>query len=474
MARKRESQAGGRLRRRGRTCLSGLVVACAAAAGLSARPAAAGNRETNPLSNEAALTGGAVTALGRDTGAIYYNPAGLGAVRRTQFNLSTQAAQFRARIVPYAAVADLPNGRRDAATLSSLQGLVMPSSLAVTRHIGRGVTLGLGYFAPDYDYYDYSASLQGAGGGTEYDARIQVDGWVYRYHAGAAVGWQPHPRFRIGATLFGTYGWQREEMRMWIDAASGTADARTDATRTVDFDNKRSIFGGEAVVGLQWEFAKNVHLGLTFRTPRFVAFEIHRSYLLNSSNVDRPDGDDEYKFEFDDSPSPSRRGRVAPMRLTMGVAYALPKRRGWVSGEMDFSPGLRPKGSDINIRPIWNVRAGARLRTAERLYFGIGVFSDRDDQVHTSAFPQFRINYYGVTTGVEFFSPVRLGKGERARSIVFSTCIAVRYSYGRGSAAQIIFDLRDAPSGRVGYDIGTVDRVAFHLFAGHLGMGTYF
>lgn len=454
-----------------RICLFGLVIAGVA---LSARPAAASNRETNPLSNEAALTGGAVSALGRDTGAIYYNPAGLGAVRRTQFNLSTQAVQFRARIVPYAAVADLPGGTRDAATLSSLQGLFMPSSLAVTRHLGRGVTVGAGYFAPDYDYYDYKADLRGAGGQTEYDARVQVDGWTYRYHAGAAVGYQPHPRFRIGMTLFLTYGWQREETRIWINAASGTDAARTDATRTVDFDNKRSLFGGEVVLGLQWEFVKNVHLGLTFRTPRFVGFEIHRSYLLNSSNVDRPDGDDQYTFEFDDSPTATARGRVAPMRLTMGIAYALPQRRGWISGEMDYSPGLKLSARDIDIRPLWNVRAGARLRTAERLYFGIGVFSDRDDEVRSRTFPHFRINYYGVSTGVEFFSPVRLGKGERARSIVFSTCIAVRYSYGQGSAAQIAFDLRDAASGRLDYKIGTVDRVGFHLFAGHLGMGTYF
>jgi hypothetical protein len=471
----READARGRSSRTPRTCLSGLVIVGALAVGLPAREAAAGNRETNPLSNEAALAGGAVTALGRDTGAIYYNPAGLGAVRRTQFNLSTQAGQFRARIVPYAAVADLPGGTRDAATLSSLQALVMPSSLAVTRHLGRGVTVGVGYFAPDYDYYDYNAVLRGAGGTTEYDARVQVDGWIYRYHAGPAIGWQPHPRFRIGMTLFGTYGWQREETRIWIDTASGTPESRTDATRTYDYDSKRSVFGGEVVVGLQWEFVKNLHLGLTFRTPRFVAFEHSRSYELNTSNVDRPGGgDDEYKFEFDDSPEPSARGRVAPMRLTAGVAYALPRRRGWISGEMDYSPGLKLSARDINIRPLWNVRAGARLRTAERLYFGIGVFSDRDDEVHTHKFPHFRINYYGVTTGVEFFSPVRLGKGERARSIVFSTCIAVRYSYGQGSAAQIAFDLRDAPTGNVGYEIGTVNRVAFHLFAGHLGMGTYF
>jgi hypothetical protein len=205
-----------------------------------------------------------------------------------------------------------------------------------------------------------------------------------------------------------------------------------------------------------------------------VGFEIHRSYLLNSSNVDRPDGDDQYTFDFDDSPTATARGRVAPMRLTMGIAYALPQRRGWISGEMDFSPALKLSARDIDIRPLWNVRAGARLRTAERLYFGIGVFSDRDDEVRSRTFPHFRINYYGVSTGVEFFSPVRLGKGERARSIVFSTCIAVRYSYGQGSAAQIAFDPRDAASGRLDYKIGMVDRVGFHLFAGHLGMGTYF
>src|SRR5690606_25859444 len=283
------------------------------------------------------MAGGAVVALGRDTGAIYYNPAGLGAVRRTQFNLSTQALQFRARIVPLAAIANLPDGTRTGATLSSMQLLLMPSSLAMTRHLGRGVTLGVGYFAPQYDYYDYGAALRGTNGQTEYDTRVQVDGANYRYHAGPAIGYQPHPRVRIGMSVFFTYEWKREESRLWIDAASGTPDARTDATRTHESDSKRSLFGGEVVLGLQWEFAKNLHLGLSFRTPRFVAYERHSSYTLNTSNVDPPDGEAHYNFEFENSPSIPAGGRVAPMRLTGGVAYALPRRRGWVSGEMDFS-----------------------------------------------------------------------------------------------------------------------------------------
>lgn len=453
-----------------RTCLFGLVPAV----GLAARPAWAGNRESNPLSNESALAGGAVTALGRDTGAIYYNPAGIGAVRRTQFNLSTQALQLRARIVPFATVADLPDGSRDVATLSSIGVLLMPSSLAVTRHVGRKVTLGAGYFAPDYDYYDYTSSLRGAAGTTEYESRVQVDGWIYRYHIGPSIGYEPHPRFRIGMSMFLTYGWQREEARVWINAASGTVGDQVRATRVVESDSKRTLFGGEFVFGIQWEFVKNVHLGLSFRTPRFVAYEIRRAYLLETTNVDVGEGDDKYSFKFDDAPRRTEHGRVAPMRLTGGIAYALPNRRGWVSGEMDYSPGLRLSARDVDIRPIWNVRVGARVRTSERMYFGVGVFSDRDDEVKSRSFPHFRINWYGVSTGVELFSRVRLGKGERARSIVFSTCIAVRYSYGRGAAAQIRFDLRDAPAGRLGYEFGQLEGVAFHLLSGHLGMGTYF
>lgn len=448
--------------------------ACAALVWLAGGPARAGNRETNPLGSEAAVAGGAVVALGRDTGAIYYNPAGISAIQRTSFNLSTQALQFRARVVPNAVVADLPGGHRDGATLTSIQLLLMPSSLAVTRHLGRGVTIGAGYFTPDYDYYDYGAAIGGTHGQTQYRARVQVDGWLYRYNIGPSIGWQPHPRFRIGASVFMTYGWRREEGRLWIQSASGTQEDRVDATLTGDIDSKRITYGGEIVLGLQWEFVRNLHLGLSFRSPRFVVHERHRSFSLVTATHQQTGRDSSDLFEFDDTPELRESGRVAPMRFTAGLAYALPKRRGWVSAEFDFSPKLRLSARDVDIRPVWNVRAGARVRTADNMFFGIGFFTDHEDEVRTRDFPHFRMNYYGVTSGVEYLSPVRLGKGERARTIVFSTCIAVRYSYGRGSAAQVVFDLRNARYGLLGYSVSVLEPVAFHLLAGHLGMGTYF
>lgn len=436
--------------------------------------ARAGNRESNPLGSEAAVSGGAVVALGRDTGTIYYNPAGLGAIQRTQVNLSTQALQFRLRVVPNAFVADLPGGGRDNATLSSIQLLLMPSSLAVTRHVGRGVTLGAGYFAPDYDYYDYGASMRGKAQKTEYDARVQADGWILRYHIGPSIGYQPHPRFRIGMSVFMTYGWRREEGRMWVQTASGEPGSEATANLSSDIDNKRSIYGGEVVLGLQWEFVRNLHLGLSFRTPRFVAYERHRTYALVTGQSGGPDREDTHVFSFDDTPDKAHRGRVAPMRATLGLAYAFPGSRGWVSGELDYSPRLELPDQDVHIRAVWNVRAGVRARLTDRMFFGVGGFTDREDETRTRDFPHFRINYYGATTGAEFLSPVRLGKGERARTIVFTTCLALRYAYGLGSASQVRLDLVDAPSGRIQSVVDSLGPVVFHLIAGHLGMGTYF
>jgi hypothetical protein len=449
-------------------------VACAAALGLAPRAAWAENREINPLGNEAALSGGAVVALGRDTGSIYYNPAGLGAVRRTQFNLSTQALQLRARVIPYAVTALLDHGARDGATLSSFQLLLMPSSLAVTRHLGRGVTVGVGYFAPDYDYYDYGASIDSQKPNAGYRARVQVDGWVYRYHAGPSIGWQPHPRFRIGMSLLFTYGWRREEGRLWMWSAEGPKDKEIEASLVTDLDSKRSIYGGEAVFGLQWEMIKNLHFGLSVRTPRFVAYETHKIYALTVANHHDPSRDSRDLFSFDDVPGKPQRGRVAPMRITAGLAYALPRRLGWISVEGDFSPKLRLPHQESDIRAVANARVGARLRTAENLFFGIGAFTDHADEVRTGNFPHFRMNYYGVSSGVEFLSPVTLGKRERARTIVFSTCIAVRYAYGRGSATRVDLDFSRASEGILSYGLGTIEPVAFHLLAGHLGMGTYF
>ncbi len=68
-------------------------------------PARAQNADQFYYSNEAALTAGAMVAVPGDDGAVIYNPAGLGALHRTQLNANGSVFGLRVRPIPNALTA---------------------------------------------------------------------------------------------------------------------------------------------------------------------------------------------------------------------------------------------------------------------------------------------------------------------------------------------------------------------------------
>ncbi|HEU4539349.1 MAG TPA: hypothetical protein VFS00_34760, partial [Polyangiaceae bacterium] len=70
------------------------------------------NTDSFFFSDEAAMAAGAVAATTRDSGAIWYNPAGLGGVKRGQIDLSASAFGLRMRQVPKAFTLSYPSGPR--------------------------------------------------------------------------------------------------------------------------------------------------------------------------------------------------------------------------------------------------------------------------------------------------------------------------------------------------------------------------
>lgn len=458
------------------TCLSGQVVI---ATGLALAPAAAraSNPWLTPLGSEAAMSGGAVAAMGRDTGSAWYNPAGLGANTRAQFDMSSTLAVLRYRVIPNAFRVDLPGGSANAA-LTSIQPLVLSVSIFKTRYLGRGVTVGAGHFANNYDFYDYSGSLSDLTGerfGAAYDTNVQVDGWSTRHHYGPTVGWQIRPRIRVGMSLFLTYEWQRDEGRLWAKAGPDAAHIDTNWV-TGDIDVRRSTYAIEAIFGLQWEFARNFHLGLAVRTPRIVIVERLRTRQTVTASVEVGDGHD--SSLIDTAPpidvGAVRRGRTAPVNIVLGVAYALPRDLGWVSVEGDYSPALLHVRNGVDLRHTVNGRVGARVRAGENIHVGLGFFTDRSDRAGVSSFPDFAISYYGGSLGVEYRRHIKLSAHERARTIQFLTAIAVRYAYGTGPAGTVAFDIKRGLTSPIYPVYGGPDPVKFHTWGGHLGTGFYF
>src|SRR5262245_26975794 len=81
-------------------------------------PARAGNLDSFPLGNEAAMTAGAVVASTQDAAATWYNPAGLGSIERDSVDGSASVIAYRIGHFPRAIRVRTP-GAENAGTASS-------------------------------------------------------------------------------------------------------------------------------------------------------------------------------------------------------------------------------------------------------------------------------------------------------------------------------------------------------------------
>lgn len=116
----------------------------------------AGNDEGVLIGNEAAMTGGAVTATTSDGAAIWYDPAGIASVTRSQIDASGSATQLR--------VADTPALLSSASTGRSADGgyleiIGIPSAVALVRRLDDQLALGFGIFTPSLTNHTDRVSL---------------------------------------------------------------------------------------------------------------------------------------------------------------------------------------------------------------------------------------------------------------------------------------------------------------------------
>jgi hypothetical protein len=153
--------------------------------------------------------------------------------------------------------------------------------------------------------------------------------------------------------------------------------------------------------------------------------------------------------------------------------------KGRIALEATYTPSLQafPIGTTIDggteyvtdRAAVWNVRMGGSIEVRENLEIGAGLFTDRSPVDEIVTFPEFDVDYYGISAGVRSVQPVRLAEGESSDTLVFEWTLAVRYSYGTGDAGEARFDL----VGNEFVSADTVD-VDFHQLYLHVGTGLRF
>ncbi len=434
-----------------------------------ARGAWAGEGDVPTLGNEAALSAGTVVAAGRGVGMAWYNPAGLGANRRARIETSSQAFVLRLRHVDGGVATGLPDGER-ADDIRSREIVIIPGATVWAFRVADHVSLALALFVPSFDEIDMDARSQAASPEVAHGQQIRVQHSQRRYEAGPSVGWEITPEVRIGASAFVVYDRVARSSRAW----AWGLDLGSENERFVQTDVSESVrsWGTELVAGVQWTPTAHLVLGLAVRSGQLWLAQNSEKTAIATHGGTTTGGSQSGDIEFVALDSGVVRPHD-PLELDVGFAYRF--ARGWVALDGVAAPARRG-GNDEGRRARWGLRAGTRVAVTQNLVLGGGVYANRSTTVVADDFLDFDLDTYGATFGGELRRPVRLGRDERARTIVFTPTAALRYALSIGHAGRMRFDLTDLDSaaGDVITTTGAPVAARVHDLALHLGTGVEF
>lgn len=428
-------------------------------------PARAGNDDGVLIGNEAALSGGAVTATVSDGNALWYNPAGFARVRRNTVDVNGSA--FVLRIYDASPLIEADTGQKVDGNVVEL--VSVPSGISYVRPISDTLRLGYGIFVSESANFGIRERLElpGIGGRSEWVVTYNVQ--AQTYHGGAGLAYEISPTVRFGASLFLTYTsgtLQSQFSGGAIDAASGNAFGfiATSGRASV------TLLGIETRVGVQWDFAEDWVFGASLRLP---SAEFYTAVTVDEVEALAANGGgaifvptlaeaDEWGFEV-----------ATPARLRLAFAHRLGPDA-WIALDIDFQHPLKNDATGTDRNLLFNARLGGRFAIADDVSLGVGLFTDLSPYDDVDGFADSNIDFFGLTLGVEYATTHRLHASEETDSLAFKTAFGLRYAVGLGDVGGLgvrYYDPAVAPEFLVGL---TTNDLTVHELGLHLGSALYF
>ncbi len=426
------------------------LAACLIAGALVASPRGAWAQNQDPyfFGDDAALTAGSTVASGRDSGAIWYNPAGLGGVQRGSISASASTFGVRIRRIPNALRVRIA-GQERGVDLKAFDILSVPSAVVAATALSSRVTVAGGLLTTQRDLVStlgvvepYTA-VDESGREIRASQRLDLQGDSSKYHFGPALGIELAPGVRIGFALFGTYAKATQNVGYALQFApvDQTVPERAFVTASARVTGTYAGLAGAA--GLQWDLGK-VALGLTLRSPEVALSASNEGGAVTTGT--RVGGAGEPIATYEETLPDKQRATgelVVPGRVLAGVALPLAPSS-WLEIGADAAHGL-PSGNLTSARePVVNGRVGARYMLSPDWVVGGGVFSDRANQRVLGDFvTDSRVDWYGLTAGVSKRTPLALKEHPDPEALVLVTTLSLRAGAGFGQSRASTIDLSD-------------------------------
>ncbi|MEO8180676.1 MAG: hypothetical protein ABI895_17710 [Deltaproteobacteria bacterium] len=402
-------------------------------------PARAGNDDEIFVGNQAAMSGGAVSATVSDSSATWYNPAGLGSVGSNEIDVSGTCYTLRA----YSAPRFIASASGQADSASVVEFVSVPAQIAYVRRLGPRLSLGLGYFVPQASSFVLRESLELHEGSRETVWQVALHEVRAQHTAAIGLGMRLSPSVRFGFSLVGTY--QEETESLSVVALQGPA---ADPERLREHFASLTLLGTgthvglEAGVGFQIELTPGWRLALTARSARLLVYQLLTVSRAQGVATVAGDGSRPGRIQAQIAEPSIQRTRfdaIRAGRLNLAVAR-LGTDGDWLALEADIQPGVDAASAGIQRRAVLNARLGLYHRLNDSMAVGAGLFTDRSpERLHADPLSSSG-DFYGGSLGWQHDSRHQLGPDEPSDSLSFSTTLALRYAFSRGRLNNLSVD----------------------------------
>lgn len=413
--------------------------------------ARAGNDDSILFGGQAAILGGAVTAITADGNALMYNPAGLALAK----SLHTFDAQATASVVRLHEVEGLIRSTDgDGTDASVFEFVPVPTAVTYVRQLGAQTTAALGLFTVEASDYTLRTNFATeADIETEWQVAAAYESQQFSVVAG--VAWQLTPRWQFGIAVVGSRLTSLESLQVG-------AGLRGDGLLAFGIESalvESSLFGVRAQAGVMGQLHDRIRVGLSLSSPSAHLTGSVRASSISAAAATLTDAEGDADIDQSDTETDLGAGVYAPLRLRAGIAWQLsPKLLLALDGDLQTAVDNRELDLDRSL--LWNARLGAWYDVSDSVALGGSFFTDRSAE--RSTLEQSPTHFYGGTIGARYvlIHPVA---DANANPVTLSSTVALRYAYGSGAVPGSVVDINtlDVTSER--------SALSVHEFALYLG-----